>query len=844
MPQDHHAVSRRDRANRERARAITNQDCLRLSPLRRALRDPLLGLAFTLSLNAVIQPAMAEPVQDSSTVQSYDIPPGPLGTVLSRFAGAAGVVLSFDATLVEGKNSPGLRGDYGVEEGFAILLQGSGYAISRNDTGYALIPAPEDTLTLPAVRVEGMGGGRRFGDAPPEPGGFKADYQTTATKSALPLRETPQSISVITRDSIEARQSSDLSSALELSAGVIAGSKTFAGNSPRTGERFILRGQELDSSRDIRIDGFTAGGAHNNFDLAPFERVEVVKGPSSMLYGQGSLGGFINLVSKKPQAEQTLRVSAQAGSFDTFRAEVDATGTLDEGQRVLGQAAVAYEDSGSFIDGVESQRTVLAPSLEWLIDDRTCVVAQLIYQDDEFIPSLGIPLKQEGDELVAPDVPRSFFFGVPSTEDSTASGLHMTMKVERELSDRWLATLQLHRSRNRLMGISDSYGYGIDDSGNTDLYASWVGQEDVTWASEMRLDGRFDAFGREHQLLAGVEHNQMDSLAWGGYTYAPIGTANIYDGSLATAAAIPGRSLPRAYDGRTNGSNEAVYGQLLLSVLDRTKLLLGIRYDRAKLKNVFNGVSDTGDDTMDKKEPTVRIGLVQDLTADLTGYAVYAQSFNPVLNLSRGGILDPETGEGFELGLKGEWFDGQLGATAAVFRQELDNRPIPDPTNGPNDGFSISGGLERTEGLELEIAGTPLPGWTVGAASAWLDAEYIDRQDPNFGKTPGGTVKRQSTLYTNYELQRGRLKGLGFGVTLLSVGDRIVLTDENLFVGGYERLDLHAFYKGFERWDLSMLVRNVTDETYIERPNSAFLYSHFYGAPRSVLLRADYSFDI
>lgn len=803
------------------------------------MRGPLFGVAFTLSLTALGQSAAAaQPAAENQARRAYDIPAGPLSAVLGRFAADAGVEFSFDPNILAGRNSPGLRGEYGVEEGFALLLQGSGYAASRRGAGYVLTSDSRDTMQLPTLTVQGN-----------ESGGFKAEYQTTATKSTLPLRETPQSISVITRDSIEARQSFDLSSALELSAGVIGGSKTFAGNSPRTGERFTLRGQELDSSRDIRIDGFSAGGDRNNFDLAPFERVEAVKGPSSMLYGQGSLGGFINMVRKKPQAEPMLRVSAQAGSYETFRTEIDAAGALDADKRVRGQATVAYEDSGSFIDGVESQRAVLAPSLEWLIDDRTRVLAQLIYQDDEFIPSLGIALRQEGNELVPPNVPRSFFFGVPSTEESTASGLHATVKLERELSDRWLAALQLHHSRNRLMGISDSYGYGLDDAGNTNLYASWVAHDNDNWAGELRLEGRFDAFGREHQLLVGIERNRLDARAWGGYTSGPIGTANIYDGSLATAPRIPGASLPNAYNGRTDGSNAAIYGQVFLSVLDRTKLLLGARYDRAKLKNVFNDVSDTGDDTMDKKEPTIRIGVVQDLTSHLTGYAVYAQSFNPVLELSRNGILDPETGEGFELGLKGEWFDGRLAATAAVFRQKLDNRPIPEPRpedeeEPPNGNFFISGGLERTDGIELEVVGTPLPGWTVGAASAWLDAEYIDPLDPNFGKTPGGTVKRQSSLYTSYELQGGTLKGLGFGATLVSVGDRIVLTDENLFVDGYERVDLHAFYNGLPRWNFSLLVRNVTDETYIERPNSAFLYSHFFGAPRSVLLRADYRFDL
>ena len=482
---------------------------LSVAPIRRAIRNPLCGVAFTLSLCPIGQFAVAQPTAENDIRRAYDIPAGPLGGVLSRFAGDAGVVLSFDATLLAGLNSPGLSGEYGVEEGFAELLRGSGYAASRSGAGYVLIASPEDALLLPAVNVEGMEESIHFGDAPPEPGGFKAEYQTTATKSALPLRETPQSISVITRDSIEARQALDLNSAVELSSGVIAGSKAFAGRDPRTGENFILRGQELDSARDIRIDGFSAGGDRNNFDLAPFERVEVVKGPSSMLYGQGSLGGFINMVSKRPQAERMLTVMAQAGSYETYRTEVDAAGALDADERVRGRGIFAYEDSGSFIDGVESQRAVLAPSLEWLIDERTRVLAQLIYQDDEFIPSLGIPLRQEGNELVAPDVPRSFFFGVPSTEESTASGLHMTVKAEHEFSDRWLGTVMLHHSRNRLMGISDSYGYGIDDVGNTYLYSSWVAHDNDNWAGELRLDGRFEAFGREHQLLAGVER-----IAW------------------------------------------------------------------------------------------------------------------------------------------------------------------------------------------------------------------------------------------------------------------------------------------------------------------------------------------
>lgn len=130
-------------------------------------------------------------------------------------------------------------------------------------------------------------------------------------------------------------------------------------------------------------------------------------------------------------------------------------------------------------------------------------------------------------------------------------------------------------------------------------------------------------------------------------------------------------------------------------------------------------------------------------------------------------------------------------------------------------------------------------------ALSFISSTRLDRSESFTTGLRGGTIERQLALHTRYTLQGGALKGLGFGATVLSVGDRIVLAGgDNLFVKGYERLDLHISYSALPRWDLSLLVRNVTDETYIERPNSAFLYGHFFGAPRSVMLRAEYGFDL
>lgn len=760
----------------------------------------------------------------------FDVPPGELAAALDAFARQAGIALAYDRELTRGKTTDGLSGTHTVVAGFTALLADSGLETVATASGaMTLRPVEERAGITPLSRVTVSG--HRL-----------PDTQQGATKMTLPLRETPQAVSIVSRESMDGRQALDLATAVELTAGVAAVGKAFAGHNPRTGESFFLRGQELDSSRDVRVDGFTAGGDRNNFDLAPFQAVEVVKGPSSMLYGQGSLGGFINLVRRRPLAERTFDLSMQAGSYDTYRADINATGGLDADGTVTSQATLAYEDSGSFIDGVDSRRLVVAPGIEWAAGERTRIRADVIYQEDRFSASLGIPLRSDGDRLRHPDVSRSFFFGVPSSEDSEASALHATLTVEQEISDRWLATLMLHRSRNELLGIADSYGYGIDDAGNTSLYASYVGHDNENWAGELRIDGRFEAFGREHNLLVGVEMNGFDFDSWGGYSYdGPIGTANIYDGSLATAPSIPALSLPQAYTGRDTGDNEGIYAQLLLGLRDETRLLLGARYDRTESDGRFDGIFGGFTDGEDSSADTYRIGLTQDLGAHVTGYAVYAESFTPVYESSRQGPLDPETGSGYEIGLKGEWFDGRFLASAALFRQELDNRPIPDPDNAPTESFHISGGKERTDGIELEATGSLGEGWTVQGAAAWLDAEYVDPRDANFGLTPGGTIERQFSLYAEYEFQAGPLRDFAIGATALSVGDRIVLADQNYFIDGYERYDLHVAYRGLPNWEISLLVRNLADETYVERPNSAYLYGHFYGSPRAYMLRADYS---
>lgn len=812
---------------------------------RRAILSGVLMTTTTLTGACLRQQALAQAgaTGQPSQQRRFDISAQPLADALTAFGRQSGVQVSVDGALVRDLVSPGVRGAMTAEEALSRLLQGSGLLHRRigPDTVTLERGAPAGAVVLSPVRVEGAAVAR-FGDAPPEPGGFKAEHQTTATKSPLSIRETPQAITVTTRESIDARQARDLTSALELTAGVstarAADGGPFAGRGLGGGEGFALRGQELDGKRDVRIDGVVVSS--NAFDLAPFERIEVVKGPSSTLYGQGSLGGFINMVRKKPKPEFEASATAVAGSFSTRRAEADVTGALDSAQRLLGRLTVAYDDSGAFIDGVETRVAVFAPSFEARIGERTRALFQILYQDDEYTPSRGIPLRLEGDRLRIPEVARSLFAGVPSQEESNAQNLLATARVDHELSDRWLASLFLERGGQNRERFFDSYanaGY-LDTSGAVYVYSDTSTTEDRNWAGELRLDGAFDVLGREHKALFGLERNRRRTDLAFGYTY--LGMGNLYTGDFAAGAILPGGAgnQPFDFDIRTISANTAPYVQLTLNPVDRLKVLAGARYDSSEIdrrNNITGAVDDKDDNAF-----TMRLGLSYELTANITGYAIYGESFEPSVDARSvsGDILEPVTGEGYEAGFKTEWFGGALGATIAVFQQELDKVPITDPSNRQ---FQINGGLQRTRGLEVEASGSPLPGLTVGAASTFLHSEFIDVRDDNFGLSPDG-AERQSSLFLRYEIQNGPLQGVGLGATLVSVGERHTLgTGINEVMDGYERVDFGLSYAATEGVDLSLSVRNAFDERYIVRLRDRF-QDNFFGSPRAVLVRANVQF--
>ena len=783
----------------------------------------------------------------STTVIAQDqvtlnIPAGPLAQSLNTLARQAKLNLSAAPELLLSHQAPALKGRYTVENALEKILSNTPLkAEPTQNGGYSITAANITSLN----KVEVRGQATRFGDAPAEPAGFKAEYQTTATKMAMSLKETPQAISVVTRDLLDARQVKDLPTALETTASVSNGGN---GQGTQVGpgmfgglglydHKFVLRGQPA----QIRSDGFKIG--NNSVDLSVYERVEVIKGPSGF-YGQGSLGGFINMVRKKPKQEFDATITAQAGSFDSYRTELDITGALNEEHNLNGRLNFAYEDAGSFVERIDSKRLIFAPSIELEINEKTRLLAQLFYQKERFHTSPGVPLQEVGDQHkpFAALSDRTKLYGNTGDKSDTETK-EILLQLDHQISDRWLASILLQKNISDRDIINPSYATSYFGY----LYSARARDERVQdfWAGEIRLQGDFDAFGQTHQLLAGVEKNSSTLTRIWGFEYNPtILDPATYTGDFSEFAPLTRDDIAVLIDRDGHESNKAAYIQSVLSLQDKTKLLLGLRYDQTHSSQVRRDDRQPAK-PLSESAYTGKIGLSHAFNDNITVFGIAAESFEPSWGASFEGPLPAITGTGYELGLKTEWLDQKLGINISAYHQVLTNRPIDDPSNRD---YQIASGEHLTKGLELEVSGSPYPGWRLAFAYTLMDNEFTEEGDDYKGFSIDGSVDKQLGLYTSYEFQHGALKGLDMGASYIHVGDRnfINTNDTNnyrqVYVEGYDRLDLTFNYNAVPNWDLNLLVRNVTDENYLESTTSNTQGSSHFGSPRAVLFTANYKF--
>lgn len=680
----------------------------------------------------------------------------------------------------------------------AVYLGLQGTALAQSTTATA------DVRTLGEVSVTAQ--------AVDNSNSYQNPTTSTATRTEIPIKDIPQSISSITAQVIEdTADSGSIESALEY-AGAGKGNNFLGSLSV-----YSVRGF---STSEFYRNGFainTPQYGNASPDSASISSVDVMRGPSALSFGRGDPGGAFNIVSKKPQAKPEYSVGLTLDSEGARRLTLDASGALEASQRLLYRINAAVDNSDTFRDHVEKKRQYIAPSLSWQLTPDTLVMLDAEYSKVKTPLDRGIPYTSDS---------RTLFLGDPSTGDFETENALGQLRMEHQFSPDWRIEGGIQRMTGSAYGMALHPG-NISTDGQTIVRS--VFKRDNGWdntVAQAFLHGKFHTVGIQHQLMLGTEWREEYVDTWqvngGGY---PLNLSNPVYG-----VAVADQAWSRAP--YTDSKNRAFILQDQITITPRLRALLGLRHDDYEA-DTGNTIAGTSVKT-DMSSTTPRLGLSYDITPATTAYMSYARSFKPNAGLSfYNTSFAPEEGTSWEGGLKFALFDAQLDVTTAIFHTERDNVLTPDPIN---DTFSIAAGQVRSQGFDVSLAGNITPQLRLTGYAGWVDAE-VTRSSTGDTSLPVGArlaniPKVRASLMAMYNFG-GELQGLSTGGGIQYVGERVSSSSTAAYtMGSYSTVDLMANYQLSRNITLRGAVRNVFDKHYLDRAWSNTIA--YPGAPRSV----------
>ncbi|CUA87629.1 TonB-dependent siderophore receptor [Chelatococcus sambhunathii] len=788
-------------------------------------------------------PAMAQTIQSTGqasnarqagSARAFDIPAQPLSRALAAFGRQAGLQVSAAADAVADFDSPAVRGTMSAEAALRRLLANTGASfriaggtvtVSRGAAG-AAAPAADGSILLDTINIEGTAE-TAYGPVD----GYVATRTGTGAKTDTPVIEVPQSISVITRDRIEAQKAQTLPEALRYTPGVLAQPW---GLDPRF-DQFKVRGFEI-TSVGVYRDGMrmpTVGMMSWAYDPYGVERIDVLRGPSSVLYGAASPGGIVNLVTKRPPASPFHEVEISGGSDANKQINADLGGPIDKDGIWSYRITGLLRDSETQVDYTRNDRHFIAPALTWRPSADTSLTLFGSYQHDEAsaygtLPALGTRFANPNGRIA-----RSFFIGDPNFDRVDRTAYSLGYAFEHRFNGAWTVRQNLrwgHLEADQKV----LYGAGLRaDLRTLDRAAFTVDGKLRSFTVDNQVEGKFETGPLQHTLLFGLDYLNLSARSLQGYsdsTYDPgVPPIDLFQPIYGQAVA-----LPPIYQ-----NNEQTLSQLGLYAQDQIKsggfiLTAGLRQDWAtsKLKNYIANSSRTQDDN----ELTWRVGLGYEFDFGLVPYAAYATSFEPVVGTDRlGAAYKPTTGEQFEVGLKYQPPGMRSMVTLALFDLKQQNVLTTDPLNP---FFSVQTGEIHTRGLEVEALASLMDGLDLVASYTYTDAEISKDTDAALvGNTPAVTPRHMASLWLDYTLQEGVLKGLGLGGGVRYVGASYADNANTFQNQAFTLVDAAVHYER-DNWRFAVNAKNLFDKTYVIC-NGGDL-SCVYGPGRSVVASLRY----
>ncbi|MGH7385006.1 MAG: TonB-dependent receptor [Candidatus Rokuibacteriota bacterium] len=698
---------------------------------------------------------------------------------------------------------------------------GVGLALATSAWAQTPAAAPKDgkdDVTLPGVDVHG----RRDQYKIEEPSLFKMPD---------PVKDTPQSITVLPEEILDERALFTLRDALRTVPGISLAAGEGGG---RQGDNLTLRG--FAAGNDIYIDGVRDLGqyARDTFNL---EAIEVLKGPSSVMFGRGSTGGIINQVSKTPKLTPFYELSGTVGSGPQGRVSVDVNQPIgSSGALRLNLMGFKGETPGR--DYIEQERLGAAPSFGIGLNGPTRVVVSYYYLSDDGMPDYGLPYVFGK----PPDVDRETFYGLPG-RDYEHDDIHIgTLRFEHDFNEnvRLRNTLRLALiQRGSIVSPPRIVGSPAPGTPLSLISVSRAGtqrrQEDTSVVNTTDLVVKFDTWGLEHTLVAGVEAARETSDVTR-HAFTGVPNANLADPDNFPNLAGLGRT--KNFDGSSAATSVGVYAVDELALTEQWKIMGGLRYDLFDADFRNRVAAQKLSRTDESLSP--RAALVFLPTRSQTYYFSYGTSFNPsaealTLNLNNAGT-EPEKNETFELGAKLDFLDGAFGLRGAVFQINKTNARTTDPVLG----VQVTDGRQRVRGFEIEAVGQILRGWNVFLGYAYLDSRVTESRDfqggiPVEGKRIANVPEHSASLWTTYDITRQWQ--VGGGATFV---DRRYANNNNTNAApSYVTGDVSIAYRPIQPLELRFNVLNISDETYFAATHPAHVIP---GAARTFLLTGIWRF--
>jgi iron complex outermembrane receptor protein len=612
------------------------------------------------------------------------------------------------------------------------------------------------------------------------------------------VKDVPQSVSVFNRDLIEI-------SPVDTVGDIIRFVPTATRNGSTLnafGDDYLIRGFGASQT----INGLGLNRIAHARDTANVERIEVLKGPAAVLYGQMEPGAVINVVTEQPLDVFQAELRAEAGSYDHQRYTVDVTGPLTTNAR--GRLNLAYQDSGSHIDFWSFERFFVAPNVTVDLSPATNVTLEGSYTTNDWssfqngTPAFGAFLPNPHGEYA-----ESFNPDEPDIGFTRRDSADVNLRLNHALNDNVAFRASYTYTRNEA-DFKETFAFLGDDFRTVDR-AVFVGEDTYENDHNLLLDftGIIDAGRLTHKFIAGVSYREFDaSRPTSAFFMTPIDLFEPAYG-LATDVDVEFSDFLQDFTALEG------FVQDRISVSDQLHLLLGLRYtDATQETEHVDPDGEAFPDGLDETNWTTQVGALYDITDGLSVYANRSESFVPQFGTSSGGRpFDAEESVQYELGSRYDLGATGLTANAAVFTIAKENLTTSDP-DPENAGSEVALGEVESRGVELTVSGYLNSHWLISAGYGYVETEITRNFDGLEGNALRNTPKNTFSAQTRYDIASGPLAGLGLGGTVEYVDERFGNDDNSFELPSYTRVDLGAYYSVTDSLQVDLLLNNVLDE--------------------------------